>query len=233
LTKKVLVYRWDKNAALLDQLSVKREWMDNTPEKHAYRCMPISLANTLGWGISFPVDISFIWDGIDDSSDSHVKILKGEKYCTTQRGNATISFNTYLTIQTDDEITTLITPVPNYFNKNAQCYTSLISTSFYKSMMPVAWKITEPNIEITIPAGMPVATLIPISLKGIEDIEMNILNEAPPENFKKEIDDNLKFFYEKRDSEGFGNLYRKAENAKGEKVGKHEVQKINLRTKSW
>ena len=43
---------------------VKRNWMDETEEKHAYRCFPLALTNQLGWSISFPEDITFMWDGI-------------------------------------------------------------------------------------------------------------------------------------------------------------------------
>jgi len=183
----------------------------------------------MGWGISFPEDISFIWDGICDTSPDHVKILKGEKYCSTSRGNATISFITYLTFSTDENTTTLVMPVPNEFNENAQCFTTLITTSFYKSMLPVSWRITEPNVEITIPAGKPVASIVPISLKELEKFEVNVTTEPVPKEYKKEIAGNLRFS-ENNNFKGFSHFYRKAENYKGEKVGNHEVKSLKLRT---
>ena len=85
------VYKVHPNqSANIQPLGVKREWMDETFDKHAYHCFPVSLSNTLGWGVSFPVDISFIWDGISDSTDTHVKVLKGHEYVSTSRANATI-----------------------------------------------------------------------------------------------------------------------------------------------
>ena len=129
MTSIIKVYPEGRNAANIAQLPVKRQWMDETPNKHAYQCMPLSLANSLGWGISFPEDISFIWDGICDTTADHVKIISGNKYCFTSRGNATISFNTHLTVVTEENVTTLVMPVPNEFNENAQCFTNFISTS--------------------------------------------------------------------------------------------------------
>lgn len=230
MNNNIVVYRTNKNSAQIKQLSVKRNWMDETPNKHAYQCMPVSLANTLGWGISFPTDISFIWDGICDTTDSHVKILSGEEYCSTGRGNATISFNTYLTLKTDESITTLIMPVPNEFNENAQCFTNLISTSFYKPMLPIAWRIIKPNVEITIPAGTPVATIIPISLKDLQNFNVVISKENIPKEYNIEIMENLEFFKEQSKIGKFTKLYKKAQNSKGEKVGRHEVQTIRLNT---
>ena len=65
---------------IIEPLSIKREWMDNTFDAHAYKCFPVGLTNQLGWGISFPEDISFIWDGINNADPNHIKILSGEKY---------------------------------------------------------------------------------------------------------------------------------------------------------
>jgi len=227
--KSIHVHKEIHKSANIEQLQVKRLWMDETPNKHAYQCMPISLANSLGWGISFPEDISFIWDGVCDTTPDHVKILKGKKYCFASRGNATISFNTYLTVVTEEDVTTLVMPVPNEFNENAQCFTNLISTSFHKAPIPIAWRILKPNTEITIPAGTPVATIIPISLNTLQDFEVKIKNYPYPID-REQVKEDLEY-YKKMTSLGkFTNLYRKAENSRGESVGSHETRTIKLRT---
>ena len=42
----------------------KREWMDRTPDNYAYRCLPLSAANTMGWEILNPVNCEFRWNGL-------------------------------------------------------------------------------------------------------------------------------------------------------------------------
>lgn len=227
----IFVYRNNKNSAEIKQISIKRDWMEETDNKHAYHCMPVSLANTLGWAISFPKDISFIWDGISDTSQSHVKIIKGQEYCSTARANATVSFNTYLRLETDENTTILVMPVPNKFNENSQCFTSLISTSFYESMLPVAWKILKPNVEIFIPAGDPVAVFLPISLTKLQEFEVLIKNKLEINKDSNDIKNKLEYIKEKNKIGKFSHLYRKAENYKGESVGKHELRNIQLKTK--
>lgn len=227
MTKDIVLYKEDSSPAIIKQISIKRQWMDDTANKHAYHCMPVSLANTLGWSISFPEDISFIWDGVCDTSSNHVKIKKGNKYCHPNRANATISFNTYLQCKTDENITTLVMPVPNEFNDNAQCFTSLISTSFYQSALPVAWRILKPNVEILIPAETPVAVFIPISINTLQDFQVTIKNNKK-ENY--DVQENLNFINEKNKLGLFSGLYRRAKNYKGEDIGKHEVETIKLKT---
>ena len=40
-----------------------RGWMDRFIERHPYRCLPISVANTTGWEILNPIAFSAEWDG--------------------------------------------------------------------------------------------------------------------------------------------------------------------------
>lgn len=219
-----------QQSADIRQLPVSRDWMDATSNSHAYHCFPMALTNRLGWGISFPEDITFIWDGISDSSPEHVKILTGDRYCTTNRGNATISFNTDLYFKTDVDVTTLVMPVPNQFIDGAQCFTALISTSFLKSALPIAWRITRPNVEITIPAGTPVASVIPISLNNLETYEL-LVEDA---NFSQEDWDEMRNYgYAVREYNLKGewsNFYKNATDYNHQKVGSHEVRNITLKT---
>ena len=45
-------YRIGAHSFNIEPLSVKRDWMDATPEKHAYHCFPVTVANTIGWDLS-------------------------------------------------------------------------------------------------------------------------------------------------------------------------------------
>ena len=232
MIKEIIVYKNNKFiGANIEQVSVKRDWMDASESNHAYQCFPITLANTLGWAISFPEDISFIWDGICDTTPDHIKILKGHKYCSTARGNATLGFNTYLTFKTDENTTTLIMPVPNKFDDRVQCYTSLITTSFYKAMLPMAWRVLKPNVEITIPAGDPVAVIVPISLSELQNFEVTIKDD--PELIKEydvEIQRNLEHMKEQYAVGKYSHLYRNAKDKDGESAGNHETKKLTLKT---
>lgn len=221
------VYRMNKDAANFFQLPIKREWMDETFDNHAYRCFPISLANGLGFGISFPEDISFVWDGITDTSPNHIKILKGEKYCSLGRGNATISFNTNLLIRTDENVTMLHMPVPNLFIEGVSPYTTLISTSFFNSPFPCAWRITTPYKVITIKAGTPIIALLPISLESInnscanlQDIKNYKSNNMPSDIKKVRIKEKNKGLWT--------DFYRDAVDPDGRKIGKHETKSIKM-----
>lgn len=217
--------------ANIEQLATKRGWMDDTPEKHAYQCFPLSVTNRLGWGISFPVDIKFIWDGVTDTTPDHVTILEGHEFVNTYRGNATVSFTTGLKFTTDETTSMLAMPVPNLFIRGAQAYTTLISTSFFIHMLPLAWRLTEPDVEVHIPAGMPVATVMPVSLTGLqEDYELCVSEELPSQDYWDEVRKYGDAVEIKNGVGDWSRMYREALNYRGDVVGRHETKSIRLKT---
>jgi hypothetical protein len=41
----------------------RREWMNQTPDSYAYRCLPLSIANAHGWEVRCPVTCEAEWNG--------------------------------------------------------------------------------------------------------------------------------------------------------------------------
>ena len=232
----ILAYRTrGEDSATISQLPVKREWMDQTYDAHAYKCFPVTLTNSLGWGISFPEDISFVWDGISDSSPDHVRVLSGEKYVHPNRANGTISFNTGLIFRTDPDITMLQMPVPNMFWDGAQAFTTLISTSFFSGEFPIAWRITKPLSIITIKANQPVISLIPLSLNNLNEslVTVDDVSNMIQTELEKQCDpqEHINIVNRIVSSGKWTNFYRDAVDYKGNKIGSHEVKSIKLFTK--
>lgn len=224
----ITAYQISKSADIYPS-PVKRDWMENTYDRHAYNCFPVTLTNSLGWSVSFPEEISFIWDGISDSSSEHVKVLSGEKYVSTRRANGTISFNAGLGFKTNKDLSLLCIPTPNLFTRGAQCFTTLISSSFFHGDFPIVWKITEPMFKITIPPNTPVANIIPISLTDLQGSEINFkdLSEMPSSNCDPV--ESMKIINDTISSGKWTNFYRDAVDACGNSIGEHEVKSIRLK----
>lgn len=198
---------------------------------HAYHCFPISLANGLGWGISFPEDISFIWDGIDtDKEEGHIQILSGHKYVNENRRSATLSLNTNIRFTTDENVTMLTMPVPNLFIDGIISYTTLMSTSFYPHTLPAAIKITKPNCIITIPANTPVVAVLPISINEINNTEMELHDFVMSFEQAEKSKSYAKVSQEFNKNGEWTNFYRNATNEKNEPVGRHEIKSFRLKT---
>ena len=220
-------YPWSKME--ISQMSVKRDWMGETTDNHAYRCFPVTQANVIGWSISCITDISFIWNGINDQTGNNVKLLKGEENCYTGRGQSSVSFNTGLVFKTDQNVSLFTINPVNYFSEDFETMSSLISTSFLDNPLPLAIKARSANKEVLIKAGTPLATIIPISLTYLNNSTIEINEFKDPDNKRNMANQSYGEASQKINQTGeYTDWYRNAVNEKGESLGSHEVKTLRL-----
>jgi len=225
---KILVEKTKGSIFEISPMSVKREWMDKTSDNHAYRCFPLTQANVIGWNISCTQDIIFTWNGINDQTDQHVKIVSPTG-SYAGRGQSSVSFNTGLVFKTDDQVSLWTLNPVNYFNDDFETISNLISTSFYDNPLPLAIKAKKANSETIIRAGIPIATIIPISLTNLNHTCIDIIDYSDPQNLRQQSNINYgKAAQELISSGQWTNWYRDAVNEKNESIGTHEVKTLKL-----
>jgi hypothetical protein len=225
----ISVEKMPGNSFVISSMSIKRDWMDATSENHAYRCFPVTQANVIGWSLSCSEDISFIWDGINDQTQDHIKIVSAPEGSYTGRGQSSLSLNTGLVFKTDQEISILsINPV-NYFNEDFETMSNLISTSFFDNPLPLAIKAKLANKEITIKAGTPLATIIPISLTNLNNSSIEIVNYKDENRSRTESNIAYGEAAQVLNSSGqWTDWYRDAVDQNGKTRGQHETKILKL-----
>jgi hypothetical protein len=217
----VYVDNKSKPTAKIRPLSPKRDWMHS----QTYNCHPIVMANTFGYGIYFDHDISFIWDG---ERMNGARGVIGADSIWVGRGEGTVTFITNLIFRTDENTSVITLPVPNESIEGAQVLSTVLSTSVFTGTFSVVWKIDTPNKEYFIPAGTNIACILPISLGSIQDSVITIKDSNVP--FER-VQDSYEYitYLKGLNAEGIRpKMYKKAINHKGETIGKHEVDSIDL-----
>ena len=212
----------------ISPMSIKRDWMDQTSENHAYRCFPVTQANVVGYSVSCKEDIEFMWDGVNDQTPDRVQIFSPER-AYSGRGQSSISFETGLIFRTDQDVSILAINPVNYFNDDFETMSSMISTSFYDNPFPLALKAKVPNKRIIIKAGTPVATLIPISLTKLNNTTITIVDYKDED--RKRVEANIAYGEAAQVLNSTGqwtDWYRNAVNEKQESLGSHEVKTLKL-----
>ncbi len=225
----ISVERFPDSKIILSPMSIKRDWMDATPEKHAYRCFPVTQANMVGWNLSCSEDIKFIWNGVNDTSSENVTVLDGQNFTYTGRGQSTVSLHTGLIFKSEQNISMFTINPVNYFNDDFETMSSLISTSFLDNGFPLAIKAKVANKEITIKAGTPLATIVPISLTAMDNTSIEIFDYLDPERKREKANQSYGDASQVVNKSGqWTDWYRDAINEKGESRGAHETKVIRL-----
>jgi len=215
---------------VVQPMSIKRDWMEETSEGHAYRCFPVTQSNVIGWSLSCINDIEFIWDGINDQSPDHIDIIKAPEGSYEGRGQSSISFHTGLIFRTEEEVSLFTINPVNYFSDDFETMSNLISTSFYDNPLPLAIKARKANEKITIKAGTPIATIIPISLTNLNNSTIEIVDYKDPD--RSRIESNIAYGEAAQVVNSSGqwtDWYRDAVNEKQESLGSHEVKVLKLK----
>jgi hypothetical protein len=213
----------NKKSAQIKQLPLKRDWIHST----TYNCFPVGFANTFGYGVYFDEDISFIWDG---DVANPAKAVLGKDYVWEGRGEGTVSFVTNLVFKSDPDVSLITLPVPNHFIQGASVITTILSTSFFTSEFSIVLKIDEnfAGKEITIPAGTPVACILPISIAQFNNSTINIKPGPFPFERTHDRDDYIKAIKDFMAKGINPRFYKKGIDEKGNKIGSHEVDKFVL-----
>ena len=186
--------------------SPKRDWMDNTPQQHAYRCLPILHANQHGWEILLKQGFSAIWNGGQHQSDLLFDFegISPDGYppVLSAFGSGIITFHIPCLFQTPPNTNIMITGLPNHFKDGVQPLTGIVECDWYQeSGFTMNWKITRPHTIIHFAIHEPIGFFFPIprgyaesfqprlrTFSSAPDIEANYKNaEARRKDFQENL----------------------------------------------
>ena len=130
--------------------------MDETYRKHAYQCMPMTVANVLGWEFILEEDVVVQWDG----GNTVPYILSGAK---TQSGRdqascsiiGMISFNMTWVVRTENGYSTWYSGAPNYFHSDAEALSATVPSYWWADEVQMNWRLRTIGAPITFKAGEP------------------------------------------------------------------------------
>lgn len=155
----------DRLFNIISKPSKKRDWF----HPHFYRCLPLTIANQYGFIIKSEFDIGFVWDG-GNSQDS-IKFFLNEtedevskKYPRIEShfGHGVITINPPFTLRTPPGVNLMTINPPNSIIPNITVMSGVVETDNLRRNFTINLKIQIPGIEVYIPAGTPLAAVIPI-----------------------------------------------------------------------
>jgi hypothetical protein len=178
---KLIAYKtFEYNCQKLVPAARTREWMDKTPGSFAYHCLPLVMANSLGWFVINDVPCEMEWDGTEPSSG--LKIWPTEELTEIQKhympsshfGSGVVTFHAEFMFWTEGKIS-LITKGPANMPKHGiQSLEGVIETDWLPYPFTMNWKMTAKNTRVRFERGEPIAQIIPYPSDTISKVEPEI-----------------------------------------------------------
>jgi hypothetical protein len=149
-----------------------RDWMDATPARGAYRCLPLAMANQCGWVVTCPVTFCARWNGKPEQSALTLRFPEGEGpnvgQIRSHFGAGIITFSLPWLFRTDPGVVLLVRGPTNIFKDGAAALDGLVETDWSHATFTMNWKLTRRNTDIWFKRGEPICMLQPYPVDLLE-----------------------------------------------------------------
>lgn len=145
-----------------------RDWMENTIDRFAYRCLPLNIGNSHGWEICCDDAFEAIWNGGNQLTD--IAIESG-KPAISHFGSGVLTFHVSCVFRTDPGWNLLVMGPPNSPKRGIQALTGIIETDWAPYSFTMNWIFTEPNYPVKFLKGEPFCFFFPIPRGVVDNVE--------------------------------------------------------------
>jgi hypothetical protein len=220
----------------------ERKWMDETRQRHAYRCLPLSMANAYGWQILNPGEFSAHWTGGPELHDVIVDWGKTREYAwaLSHFGHGILTFHVNCLFRTQPGVNLMATGPMNMAKDGISPLSGIIETDWSPYTFTMNWKFTRAHTTVIFDKDEPFCQIFPVRLAEIERESpvFEQLEENP--GLKKQYEDwcgsrenfigDLNKSGSEAQKQGWQRRYHKGHDMDGQKTGEHRTK---LKLKSW
>jgi hypothetical protein len=184
---KLMCYMIKDYAPKLVAASPHRFWMDQFPARHAYRCLPLNIANSHGWELLCPIPLEVEWNGGPLQSDLTVRALKSppnnltvEHFARSAFARGIVTFHLEYIFRTEPGWDMVATGPTNHFKDNVQPLTGIIETDWLPYPFAMSWQMLRPG-KVVFDEDEPICLIYPIKKQALVDCQPEIhdLEEDP------------------------------------------------------
>jgi hypothetical protein len=177
---KLSCYALSEHPPILRAARPQRSWMDQFPDRHPYRCLPLAIANALGWEALCPVPMEIEWNGGPSSGDIEIRARKplpggkpADYFCRSHFTRGIVTFHLDYLFRTEPGWQLLATGPFNHAKENAAPLTGLVETDWLPYPFTMNWQILRPG-RVVFEEGEPFCLVFPISTQAVVDCEPEI-----------------------------------------------------------
>lgn len=225
--------------AKVENGNAKRDWMDDTFEKYAYGCLPMVIANQMGWDVICQTNFKAIWNGGNAATDIEIIFADEQNKFNHQVmahfGYGVITFNPGFLFTTSAQHNLWVKGVPNLIKDGIQPLEGIVETDWLPFSFTMNYKFTRPHHWVSFQQGEPICRILPYPRNYIEQTETTykFLQENPElkeafENWSKDRNKHNESLIEGTAEQRTEKNYLTGRSKDGTKVGFHQT-KINIK----
>lgn len=160
----------------------RREWMDQSPQRFAYRCLPLVIANQIGWEILCPVDVVAMWTGsaeVDGVQFGFPDQPSG--LISSHFGSGVLTFTPGYLFRTPPGHNLWCLGPANDPRDGIAPLEGIIETDWASATFTMNWKFTRPDRKVLFKAGDPICRIVPVPRGYVQNFapEIRAIHDEP------------------------------------------------------
>lgn len=175
----ITFYAMAKEPPAITPAKPTREWMDIIPNKFAYRCLPLNIANAFGWDIANKYGFVATWNGGMEKDAIQIIPTSGQPELNhlvqSHFGSGVLTLHVGYLVQTAKGWNTLVTGPLNNPKPGVVPLSGIVETDWLPFTFTMNWKFTAPGTVI-FEVGEPICTVIPVRSDHLTHIQPVIKN---------------------------------------------------------
>ena len=169
-----------------------REWMDAFMARFPYRCLPLVMANTTGWEILCPMDITIIWNGGTGKDDLTISCDADPTYnldhiAQSHFTHGVVTFHTGYMFRTPPGYVVLAGGAPNHVKDGIQPLSGLVETDWLPFPFTMNWLMTRPGM-VSFKKGEPFCFIQVVEHKKMDEVQPVIKRLESDPDLKKQFE---------------------------------------------
>jgi hypothetical protein len=169
---RLIAYRTSDSAHGIDPAPRKRSWMEATPKRYAYRCLPLSIANQAGWLIRTEHEVRVTWLGGDALNRLLVQAPGGN--ASSHFGSGILTFQIPYLFRTPDGWNLWVRGPTNAPKDGICALDGVVETDTTYASFTMNWKLTRTHHEIRFAPGEPICMVFPQQRGMLESFDPQI-----------------------------------------------------------
>lgn len=188
---KLLAFPYGAMVPELKPARARRDWMDSFPDRHAYRCLPLAIANSFGWEVLSPCDIRIDYNGGPFANDIQISAEDGydlvSHVAASNFTKGILTLHTGYIFRTEPGWSLLATGPVNEPRDGMAPLTGIIETDWLPYPFTMNYQLTRPGT-FRIRKGEAYCHILPVLSEPVEEAEVEILPIEAEKDLKERMD---------------------------------------------
>jgi hypothetical protein len=156
---------------------INRAWMSTPKNAYSYKCLPLRIANELGWQIECPTNFTCVWDGGESKesikfSFENPNDLHKNSTIKSYFGSGILTFGLPYIIRTPKKKSIYIRGPTNFYKEYCQYLDAVIETDWMNYYFTYNIKINKKDSVISFSKGEPICSFIILDLEEISNTQL-------------------------------------------------------------